>query len=184
MSLWLRRRDLRTLLYIAIVIKFLATFEYIFIIYLLIFLLDFIVVTINLIQLLAAILIRINYLSIYLSHPYRSVRNVGAIFDSTLSMVPQVNSLCKTASYHLRNIARIRHLLSKESTEILVHAFVFSKLDYCNALLYGLPQCVIKKLQLVQNSAARLITCSRKYDHTSPLLIQLHWLPITQRNLV
>ena len=68
MSLWLRRRDLRTLLYIAIVIKFLATFEYIFIIYLLIFLLDFIVVRINLIQLLAAILIRINYLSIYLSH--------------------------------------------------------------------------------------------------------------------
>ena len=67
MSLWLRRRDLRTLLCIAIVIKFLATFEYIFIIFLLIFLLDFIVVKINLIQLLAAILIRINYLSIYLS---------------------------------------------------------------------------------------------------------------------
>ena len=57
--------------------------------------------------------------------PTEAVRNVGAIFDSTLSMVPQVNSLCKTASYHLRNIARIRHLLSKESTEILVHAFVF-----------------------------------------------------------
>ena len=110
-----------------------------------------------------------------------AVRNVGAIFDSTLSMVPQVNSLCKTASYHLRNIARIRHLLSIESTEILLDAFVFSKLDYCNALFYGLPQCVIKKLQLVQNSAARLITCSRKYDHTTPLLIQLHWLPLTKR---
>ena len=67
MSLWLRRRDLRTLLYIAIVIKFLATFEYTFILFLLIFLLDSIVVMINLIQLLAAILIRINYLSIYLS---------------------------------------------------------------------------------------------------------------------
>ena len=112
--------------------------------------------------------------------PTEAVRNVGAIFDSTLSMVPQVNSLCKTASYHLRNIARIRHLLSIESTEILVDAFVFSKLDYCNALLYGLPQCVIKKLQLVPLLAG-LITCSRKYDHTTPLLIQLHWLPITQR---
>ena len=104
--------------------------------------------------------------------PTEAIHNVGAIFDSTLSVVPQVNSLCKTASYHPRNIARIRHLLSKESTEILVHAFVFSKLDCCNALLYGLPQCFIKKLQLVQNSAARLITCSRKYDHTTPLLIQ------------
>ena len=51
----------------------------------------------------------------------------GIVDDSTLSMVPQVNSLCKTASYHLRNIARMRHLLCKESTEILAHAFVFIK---------------------------------------------------------
>ena len=64
MSLWLRRRDLRTHLYIAIVIKFLATYVYIFLIFFLIFLLDFIMVTINLIQPLAAILLRINYLSI------------------------------------------------------------------------------------------------------------------------
>ena len=67
MSLWLRRRDLRTHLYIATVIKFLATYVYIFLIFFLIFLLDFIIVTINLLQLLAAILIRINYLSIYIS---------------------------------------------------------------------------------------------------------------------
>ena len=68
MSLWLRRRDLRTHLYIATVIKLLATHVYIFHIFFLIFLLDFIIVTINLIQLLAAILIRINYLSIYPGH--------------------------------------------------------------------------------------------------------------------
>ena len=67
MSLWLRRRDLRTHLYIATVIKFLASYVYIFLIFFLVFLLDFIIVTINLIQLLAAILIGINYLSIYLS---------------------------------------------------------------------------------------------------------------------
>ena len=64
MSLWLRRRGLRTHLLKATVIKFLATYVYIFLIFFLIFLLDFIIVTINLIQLLAAILIRINYLSI------------------------------------------------------------------------------------------------------------------------
>ena len=67
MSLWLRRRDLRTHLYIATVIKFLATYVYFFLIFFLIFLLDFIIVMNNLIQPLAAILIRINYLSIYLS---------------------------------------------------------------------------------------------------------------------
>ena len=101
--------------------------------------------------------------------PTEAVRNVGTIFDSTLSMVPQVNSLCKTASYHLRNIARIRHLLSKESTEILVHAFVFSKLNYCNALLYGLPQCVIKKLQLVPAPGNMTILLLSLYNSTGCL---------------
>ena len=72
MSLWLRRTDLRTHLYITTVIKFSATYVYIFLICFLIFLLDFIIVTISLIQLLAAIFIRINYLSIYLSHDNQS----------------------------------------------------------------------------------------------------------------
>ena len=72
MSLWLRRTDLRTHLYITAVIKFSATYVYIFLIRFLIFLLDFIIVTISLIQLLAAIFIRINYLSIYLSHDNQS----------------------------------------------------------------------------------------------------------------
>ena len=49
------------------------------------------------------------------------------------------------------------------SVEILVHAFVSSKLDYCNSLLYNIPKYVLNKLQFVQNAAARLITCSRKY---------------------
>ena len=77
MSLWLRRRDLRTHLYIATVIKFLATYVYIFPIFFLIFLLDFIIVMINLIQLLDAILIRINYLSIYLSKRGRALKGGG-----------------------------------------------------------------------------------------------------------
>ena len=58
---------------------------------------------------------------------------------------------CKTAFYHLRNIAKIRNCLSQDNSETLVHAFISSKLDFCNALLYGLPQSVIDKLQYVQN---------------------------------
>ena len=98
-----------------------------------------------------------------------------------MSMLPHVKFVCKTALYHLRNIARIRKFLSVKTTEILVHAFVSSKLDYCNSLLYNIPKYVLNKLQFVQNAAARLITCSRKYDHITPILIDLHWLTIAER---
>ena len=54
-------------------------------------------------------------------------------------------------------------------------------LDYCNSLLYGQPKCILKRLQSVLNSAARLIHLTSRYEHVTPLLIQLHWLPIEQR---
>ena len=75
-----------------------------------------------------------------------------------MTMVPHINSTCKSALYHLRNIARIRKFISLKTTETLVHAFVNSKLDYCNSLAYGLPKYLLQKLQYVQNAAARLIT--------------------------
>ena len=53
--------------------------------------------------------------------------------------------------------------------------------DYCNALLYGLPDAQLQKLQLVQNSAARLVTGTRRREHITPVLFALHWLPIRQR---
>ena len=116
-----------------------------------------------------------------LIHPSPSTRNIGVIFDNTMSMSPHINSICKNAFYHLRNIARIRKFLSVKTTETLIHAFVTTKIDHCNSLLYGLPKNLVKKLQSVQNAAARLVTLSRKYDHITPILINLHWLPVEQR---
>ncbi|KAI5629767.1 hypothetical protein C0J50_2268, partial [Silurus asotus] len=81
----------------------------------------------------------------------------------------------------LRNIAKIRNMMSLQDAEKLVHAFVTSRLDYCNALLSGCASKCINKLQLVQNAAARVLTRSRKYDHITPVLISLHWLPIKSR---
>lgn len=96
-------------------------------------------------------------------------------------MSGHVNNRCRTASLAIRNIGRIRKYLDQPSTEHLVHAFVTSKLDYCNSVLYGLPAKQLSKLQRLQNSAARLVTKAKRRDHITPVLRQLHWLPINQR---
>ena len=95
---------------------------------------------------------------------------------------PMSTMFKKSAFYHLCTISRTRKYLSTQTTEILIHAFVASKLDHCNSLLYNVPKNVIKKLQSVQNSAATgLITRSRKCDHITPILFDLHWLPVSER---
>ena len=83
------------------------------------------------------------------------------IFDSEMSMVPHVNNICKSSFYHLCNISRIRKFISVNTAEKLVHAFVTSRLDNCNSLLYGLPGNLLDKLQRVHKSAARLVTLSK-----------------------
>ncbi len=93
-----------------------------------------------------------------------------------------ISHVTKTAFFHLRNIAKLRNMLSVSDAEKLVHAFMTSRLDYCNALLGGYPASSKNKLQIVQNSAARILTRSRKYDHITPILQSLHWLPITFRS--
>ena len=113
--------------------------------------------------------------------PSLSARNVGVVFDSHMKFERQVSSICKVSFFHIRNISPIRKYLSEENTKILFHAFVTCRLDNGNALLYGLPKYLIAKLQSVLNCAARLTLCKQKYDHATPLLIHLHWLPVSQR---
>ncbi|KAL9951813.1 hypothetical protein ACROYT_G044545 [Oculina patagonica] len=108
-------------------------------------------------------------------------RNIGVIFDTSMSMENHITAICKSAFYHLRNISRIRKYLSFHTAEMLVHAFVSSRLDFCNSLLFGLPKQTLKKLQHVQNVAARIVTLTRKCEHITPVLYNLHWLPIEER---
>ena len=75
----------------------------------------------------------------------------------------------------------VRSSLTLEAAKTLVHAFVSSRLDYCNSLLYGIDDGLLTKLQTVQNAAARVVTGTRKFDHISPVLLQLHWLLVRQR---
>ena len=83
--------------------------------------------------------------------------------------------------YYLHNLRRIRKYLSQDCLVTLIHAFVTSRLDYCNSLMYGLPQCQISKLQRVQNAAARIALDLCKFCHITPALRQLHWLPVVKR---
>ncbi len=67
-------------------------------------------------------------------------------------------------------------MLTVSDAEKLVRAFMTSRLEYCNALLGGCPASSINKLKIFKNSAARVFTRSRKYDHITPILRSLHWL--------
>ena len=96
-------------------------------------------------------------------------------------MDKQVSNLCKTISYFLHIISRIRKYLTKESCETLIHSLVTSKFDLNNTLLYGVPGSRIHTLQLLQNTAARIVLKAPRYCHITPLLKQLHWLPIYAR---
>ena len=108
-------------------------------------------------------------------------KNLGSWFDAQMNLNTHVTKCCQAAFFHLFNISCIRKFLTHETVQILVNAFVTSRLDYCNSLLYGLPATQLNKLQRVQNAAARLICNIARFDHISPILFELHWLPIKYR---
>lgn len=109
------------------------------------------------------------------------VRNIGAYFDAEMKMEVQVKNTCKGAWLNLYNIGKIRQYLTFDQAKTIIHAYVTSKLDANNALLSGTTSELKSKLQLVQNAAAKLITKNKKQDHATPLLYNLHWLPIEDR---
>ena len=113
--------------------------------------------------------------------PSDTARNLGVLFDSCLNMENHISNTCKSSFYMLYNLRRIRKYLDQTNAETLVHAFISSKIDYCNGLLYGLPDRQIMKLQRIQNACARLVCNTSKFCHITPLLRNLHWLPIRQR---
>ena len=110
-----------------------------------------------------------------------SCRNLGVIFDPSLSMSSHISSVCRSARYYLRNLGVIRRYLTRSATEKIVHAFISSRFDFGNALLFQLPQIQLTRLQRLQNAAARIITLTKKKDHITPVLYSLHWLPIESR---
>ena len=110
-----------------------------------------------------------------------SAKDLGVVLDNTLLLKQHISNICRAASFGVYRIGRIRKYLNRAATERLVHAFVTSRLDCNNSLLYGLPTSQLARLQLVQNAAARLVTRTKRRDHISPILYELHWLRIEDR---
>lgn len=113
--------------------------------------------------------------------PSTTVRNIGAMMDSTLTMKSHINSTLKSCYSQIRALSKIRKYLTEDAAKSLTHAFVTSRLDNMNSLLYNIPNYQIQKLQLLQNHAARIITRQKKSCHITPFLMELHWLPVKFR---
>ena len=110
-----------------------------------------------------------------------SAKNIGVFMDQSLTCEQQVHHVCRTGYAQLRNLAKVKRFIDRASLETLIHAFITVRIDYCNSLLYGVNDNLIRKLQVLQNACARLITNVSRFDHITPVLIQLHWLPVKDR---
>ena len=113
--------------------------------------------------------------------PAKTARNLGVILHKHLDMTPHVNQIIKTSYFHLRRIAKIRCHLDHKTAAKVIQSAITSRLDYNNSILAGTTQYNISRLQLVQNNAARLLTKTKRNEHISPVLQELHWLPVNLR---
>ena len=97
-----------------------------------------------------------------------------------MSLDKQINSICKSAFFHLRNIGSIRNILTDDACSQLIHSLVTVRMDYCS-LLHGMPYSTMLQLQKVLNTAARILKIIPNFFHITDIVKDLHWLLIRQR---
>jgi len=114
--------------------------------------------------------------------PVSKVRDLGVIIDEELTMIAHVNQVVSGCFYQLRQLRSIWRSMPLDVRRALVSAYISSRMDYCNATLYGVAAGNIHRLQIVMNAAARLVTDTIRYEHITPVLRDiLHCLPVQQR---
>jgi hypothetical protein len=111
----------------------------------------------------------------------KTATDLGVVLDGPLTMASHISSVCRSGFFQLRQLRTIRRSLTSDATRALVQAFVSCRLDYCNSLLAGVADVHLRRLQSVQNAAARLVSGACRHDHITPVLASLHWLPVRQR---
>ena len=106
--------------------------------------------------------------------PSMSVRNLGIVFDSSLSMTEYVSNINNSYFYQLRQLRSVRRSLSNDTTTLLVHALISSRVEYCNSLPFGASPHVLLRLQAVTNGATRLITGHGRFNYITSTLQDEH----------
>ena len=112
----------------------------------------------------------------------QSVKNLGLTLDCHLNINAHISNIAQTCYFELQSLASIRRFLTSTATATLVSAFVLSRIDYCNSLLFGSTHDVTSHLQRIQNYAARVILRLPKSSGISTRLKSLHWLPVKVRS--
>ena len=109
------------------------------------------------------------------------VRDLGVIFDQFLNFDDHITAICRSTHFHIRNICKIRKLLSYDACSTFIHALISCRLDYCNSILYNVPRSKTDRLQRLRNQCAHILTKSPHREHITPVLKKIHWLKIQDR---
>jgi hypothetical protein len=110
--------------------------------------------------------------------PVQTGKDLGVTFDSSLSFDCHVVKTVASCMSSLAQINCVKHVLDKSLLVLVIRSLVFSKMYYCSSVWANTTANNIRRLQAVQNFAVRIITKSRKFDHITPLLTELHWIPV------
>ena len=113
--------------------------------------------------------------------PSDTIKSLGITLDGQLNFDKHVDGVCRMAHFHIRALKHIRRTLSVDCAKSVSSAIVGSRLDYCNGILYGVSAKNIKKLKMVQNTLVRVVMGGRRRDSITPMLRDLHWLPVSKR---
>ena len=114
-------------------------------------------------------------------HLSPAIRSLGVIPDSQLTMNSHVTAVCKACYFHIRVLRHIRRSIPEDVAKMVACRIVESRLDYCNSLYAGMSKANFDKLQRVQNTLARVVTGYKRSDHITPVMADLHWLPVKSR---
>ena len=112
-----------------------------------------------------------------------SLKNLGVWFDSDFSLSKHVQKVCKSCFVKLCDFRHVRRFLTHNVSVLVANALVSSRSDYCNSLFRSLSKFNLRKLQWIQNSAARIVSNTSQYTGITPVLKKLHWLPVEQRTV-